>query len=52
MNEESWRTRRHYYSLFLPQYKWAVKVLRSKLFEFNKYFHTIDLPWFERGRNP
>lgn len=40
-----------YYPVLLPQYKWAIKVLNSKLFNFNRYFTRIDLPWFETRRN-
>jgi hypothetical protein len=43
--------RKHYYPVLLPQYKWAIKVLKSKLFDFNSYFNRIELPWFETKRN-
>lgn len=39
-----------YYPLFEQQYKWAIKVLKSKLFKFNTYFAPIELPWFKTGR--
>jgi hypothetical protein len=43
--------RRHYYPHFQQQYDWAIKVLESKLFNFDSYFDHIALPWFEYGRN-
>lgn len=42
---------KHYYPLFLPQYNWAIKILKTKLFDFNSYIRAIDLPWFETKRN-
>lgn len=41
----------HYYPLFAPQYKWALKVVKSKLFNFNSYIGSIGLPWFETKQN-
>src|SRR5271154_6503530 len=38
------KTSKHYYPLFAPQYEWAIKVLKSKLFNFNSYIDHIDLP--------
>jgi hypothetical protein len=54
VNFHSRRTkeRRLYYPLFRPQYDWAIKVLKSKLFNFNSYIESVDLPWFECLRNP
>lgn len=34
----------------VEQYKWMCKVIRSGLFNFNRYFHTIDLPWFSSNK--
>jgi len=45
------KTPKCYYPLVLPQYLWAIKVLKSKLFNFNSYIGAIELPWFETKRN-
>ncbi len=45
------KERRTYYPLFKPQYDWAVKVVKSKLFNFNEYHGRIELPWFKTGFN-
>jgi hypothetical protein len=45
------KTPKHYFPLFFSQYNWAIKVLKSKLFNFNSYIGAIELPWFETGRN-
>lgn len=52
-NFETSRTKESgcYYPLFWEQYKWAEKVLKSKLFNFNSYFDSIHLPRFEVAQN-
>lgn len=45
------KTKGTYYPLFKPQYIWAVKVLESKLFDFNSYISAIQLPWFKTKMN-
>lgn len=49
---ERTKERRCYHAVFLPQYKWAIKVLKSELFNFNRYFGHLELPWFRSERNP
>lgn len=39
-----------YYALFRPQYNWAIKVIKSGLFDFSSYFDSLELPWIEYER--
>lgn len=45
------KARMGYYAVFLHQYRWAIKVVKSGLFAFDNYFHRIELPWFKTERN-
>lgn len=49
--DERSKGRRHYHAVFLPQYQWAKRVLKSGLFNFNRYFEHLDLPWYATERN-